>query len=148
MLLFSSLWVTPMMGMELDCIRIVPLLPSHCCCFFVFGHGVPFFGRFQHPPVDGCSTASCDFGALTGRDEQMRKRILLHHLELDVHDLSFLMLSLKPAFSLSSFTLIKRLFSSSSFSAITMVLSFCLMLLIFSQQSWLYFVIHLARHFT
>ena len=23
-----------------------------------------FFCRFQHPPVDGCSTASCDFGAL------------------------------------------------------------------------------------
>ena len=30
------------------------------------------------------------------------------------HDLSFWMLSFKPAFSLSSFTLIKRLFSSSS----------------------------------
>ena len=32
-----------MMGMELDCIRIVPLLPSHCCFFFVFGRGVSFF---------------------------------------------------------------------------------------------------------
>ena len=34
------------------------------------------------------------------------------------HDLSFLILSFKPAFSPSSFTLIKRLFSSSSLSAI------------------------------
>ena len=33
------------------------------------------------------------------------------------HNLSFWMLSFKPAFSLSSFTLIKRLFSSSSLSA-------------------------------
>ena len=33
---------------------------------FAFGHGVSFFGGFQCPPVDGWSTASCDFGALTG----------------------------------------------------------------------------------
>ena len=47
------------------------------------------------------------------------------------HDLSFLMFSLKPALSLSSFTLIKRLFSSSSFSAIRVVSSAYLRLLIF-----------------
>ena len=46
------------------------------------------------------------------------------------HDLIFLMLSFKPAFSLS-FTLIKRLFSSSSLSAIRVVSSTCLRLLIF-----------------
>ena len=39
------------------------------------------------------------------------------------HDLSFWMLSFKPAFSLSSFTLINRLFSSSSLSAIRVVIS-------------------------
>ena len=39
------------------------------------------------------------------------------------HDLSFFMLSFKPAFSLSSFTLIKRHFSSSSTSAIRVVSS-------------------------
>ena len=43
----------------------------------------------------------------------------------------FWMLNLKPAFSLSSFTFIKRLFSSSSLSAITMVSSTYLKLLIF-----------------
>ena len=39
------------------------------------------------------------------------------------HDLCFLMLSFKPAFPLSSFTLIKRLFSSSSLSPIRVVSS-------------------------
>ena len=42
----------------------------------------------------------------------------------------FSMLSLKPAFSLSSFIFIKRLFSSSSLSAIRVVSSACLRLLI------------------
>ena len=47
------------------------------------------------------------------------------------HDLIFWMLSFKPAFSLSSFTFIKRLFSSSSLSAIRVVSSTYLRLLIF-----------------
>ena len=49
----------------------------------------------------------------------------------DAMTLVFCMLSFKPAFSLSSFTLIKRLFSSSSLSAIRVVSSACLRLLIF-----------------
>ena len=47
------------------------------------------------------------------------------------HDLSFLRLSFKPTFSLSSFTFIKRLFSSSSLSAVRVVSSDYLRLLIF-----------------
>ena len=47
------------------------------------------------------------------------------------HDISFLMLSFKPNFSLSSFTFIKRLFSSSSFSVIRVMSSTYLRLLIF-----------------
>ena len=47
------------------------------------------------------------------------------------HDLSFWMLSFKPAFSLSSFIFIKRLFSSPSLSAIRVVSSAYLKLLIF-----------------
>ena len=39
------------------------------------------------------------------------------------HDLHFLMLNFKPTFSLSSFTFIKRIFSSSSLSAIRVVSS-------------------------
>ena len=55
-------------------------------------------------------------------------------------------LSSKSAFSLSSFTLIKRLFSSSSFSAIRVVSSSCLRLLIF--LSWFQLVSHLQSRCT
>ena len=47
------------------------------------------------------------------------------------HDLSFLNVEFKPTFSLSSFTFIKRLFSSSSLSAIRVMSSAYLRLLIF-----------------
>ena len=47
------------------------------------------------------------------------------------HDLRFLNVELKPTFSLSTFTFIKRLFSSSSLSAIRVVSSAYLWLLIF-----------------
>ena len=47
------------------------------------------------------------------------------------HDFSFLNVELKPSFSLSSFTFIKRLFSSSLLSAISVVSSAYLRLLIF-----------------
>ena len=50
---------------------------------------------------------------------------------LDAMGFDFWMLSFKPAFSLSSFTFIKRLFSSSSLSAIKVVSSAYLRLLIF-----------------
>ena len=49
------------------------------------------------------------------------------------NNLIFVMLSFKSAFSFSSFTLIKRLFSSSSLSAIRAILSAYLRLLIFLQ---------------
>ena len=54
--------------------------------------------------------------------------------------LVFWMLSFKLAFSLSSFTFIKRLFSS-SLSAIRVVSSACLRLLIFLWQSWFQLVL-------
>ena len=52
----------------------------------------------------------------------------------DAMILVFWMLSVKPAFSLSSFTFIKRFFSSSSLSAIKVVSSAYLRLLIFIFQ--------------
>ena len=70
-LLFSSLWVTYPAGMGFDFIVIVLLLPSCCGFFFVFGHGVSFFGMFQHPSMDGCSIGSGDFGNLKGGDEHL-----------------------------------------------------------------------------
>ena len=60
----------------------------------------------------------------------------------------FWMLSFKPVFSLSPFTFIKRLYSSSSFSAKRVVLSVYLRLLKFSQQSWFQLVLHPVWHFT
>ena len=50
------------------------------------------------------------------------------------HDLHFWMLNFKPAFSLSSFTFIKRLFISSSLSAIRVVSYAYLRLLIFLPE--------------
>ena len=70
-LVFSSLWVTHSAGMKFGFIMIVTLLPSCCSFFFVFGHRVSLLGGFQCLPVDGCSTASCNFGALRGGDEHM-----------------------------------------------------------------------------
>ena len=57
--------------------------------------------------------------------------------ELDVMILVFWILSFKPAFSLSSFTFIKRLFSSSLLPAIRVVSSVYLRLLIFLLTIWI-----------
>ena len=43
MLLFSSLWVTYLAGVEFDFMVTGPLLLPHCGFFFVFGCGVSFF---------------------------------------------------------------------------------------------------------
>ena len=53
--------------MGFDLIVTVFLLLSQCS-FFVFGGGVSFF--FDGPLADGCSTASCNFGALAGDVEK------------------------------------------------------------------------------
>ena len=60
--------------------------------------------------------------------------------------LFFWMLSFKPAFSLPSFTFINRLFSSSLLSAVSVVSSTYLRLLIFLPV--IQFVLHPAWHFT
>ena len=64
----------------------------------------------------------------------------------DVIILVFWMLSFKPDFSLSFFTLIRRFFCSSLLSAIRMVSSACLKLLILLWQSWFQLVTRPARH--
>ena len=60
--------------------------------------------------------------------------------------LVFWMLSFKPAFSLSSFTFIKRLFSPSSLSALCHLHVWGYWY--FSQQSWFQLVLYPAWHFT
>ena len=57
--------------MGFDFIVIVPFLPSCCNFSFVPEPEVSFFGGFQCPPVDGHSTASCDFGGFAGEDGHM-----------------------------------------------------------------------------
>ena len=64
------------------------------------------------------------------------------------HNLSFLNVEFEPTFSLSSFTFKKRLFNSSSLSAIRVVSSAYLRLLVFSWQSWFQLLLHSAQHFS
>ena len=66
----------------------------------------------------------------------------------DAMILVFWMLSFKPTFSLSSFIFIKRLFSSSLLSAIRVVSSAYLRLLIFLLAILIPLVLHPAQHFS
>ena len=66
----------------------------------------------------------------------------------DAKIIVFRMLSFKPAFSLSSFTFIKTLFSSSFLSAISMGSSAHLRLLIFLSAILIPAVIYPVGHFT
>ena len=67
---------------------------------------------------------------------------------LDAMILVFWMLSFKPIFSVFSFILLKRLFSSSSLSAIRVVSSAYLRLSIFLPEILIPAVLHSAWHFT
>ena len=68
-------------GLILD--MIFPLLPSCWGFSFALGHGVSFFGGIQHSPVNGCSSARCNFEVLTGEDEHTSfySTILLHRFD-------------------------------------------------------------------
>ena len=66
----------------------------------------------------------------------------------DAMILVFWMLSYKPEFSLSSFTFVKRLFSSPSLSTIEWCHLHIWGYWYFSRQSWFQLVLHPAWHFT
>ena len=73
----------------------------------------------------------------------------IYHDVMGCHNLSFLNVEFKPAFyPPPSFTLIKRLFSSSWFSAIGWYHMHIWSCWYFSWQSWFQLVIHPAWHFT
>ena len=79
-------------------------------------------------------TICSDFGALENKVSHCFHCFLIYFHEVmgpDAMIFPFWKLSFKPAFLLSSFTFIKRLFSSSSLSAIRVVSSACQRLLIF-----------------
>ena len=85
---------------------------------------------------------------ITGGNINNLRTKLVEVMELDAIILVFWMLSFKQAFSLFSFTFIKRLFSSSSLSAIRVVSSAYMRLLIFLLAILFQLVIHPAQHFT
>ena len=77
-------------------------------------------------------TICSDFGAQKNKVSHCFHIYLPWSDRTGCHDLRFLNVELKPTFSLSSFTFIKRLFSSSSLSAIRVLSSAYLRLLICS----------------
>ena len=83
---------------------------SYCCCCCLVAQSC----------LTLCDTVDCSTPGFP----------VLHHLP-GAMVFVFCMLSFKPAFSLSSFTFVKRFFSSSSLSAIRVVSSAYLRLLIF-----------------
>ena len=69
-IIFSSLWVTHLAGMGFDCIMVLPFQPSPYGSSFSLNMQYLFLaGRFQRPPIDSSSTASCIFGTLAGGDK-------------------------------------------------------------------------------
>ena len=91
-------------------------------------------------------TICSDFGAQKIKSDTVSTistSICYEVMRPDAMFLVFWKLSFKPTFSLSSFTFIKKLFSS-SLSAIRVVLSSYLRLLIFFQQPWFQLVLHPA----
>ena len=96
-------------------------------------------------------TICSDFGAQENKVCHCFHYFLIYltwSLGTDTMIFVFLMLSFKPVFSLSPFTFIKRLFSSSLLCVIKVVSSAYLRLLIFSWQSWFQLVLHPAWLFT
>ena len=66
LLLFSSFWVAHLAGMDLILSWLYPSYHLTAAAFLWTWIYIYFFNGFQCPPVDGCSTASWNFGALTG----------------------------------------------------------------------------------
>ena len=81
------------------------------------------------------ATICSDFGAQENKSVTVSHLFAMKRLGPDAMILVFLMLNFKPVFPLCSFTFIKRLFHSSSLSAIRVVSSAYLRLLIFLPAS-------------
>ena len=89
---------------------------------------IAFLPKGKHPLISWLQSPS----AVILEPQNIKSVIYLHEvMGLDAMILVFWMLSFKPAFSLSSFTFIKRLFRSSLLSVIRVLSSSYLRLLIF-----------------
>ena len=118
-----------------------PLLAKWCLCFFnmLSRFVIAFLPRGKCILISQMQSPSSDFGA---QEDKICHCFHFLHIYLQwtvglrCHDLHFffLMLTFKPAISLSSFTLLKRLLSSSSLSAITVISSVYLSLLVFLPE--------------
>ena len=82
------------MGFDSKCDFVPPTIFLVLLLFFGLGRGVPVFSGIQHSPVNGCSAVSCNFGVLTGEDENMSFYSAIFcqiHFEYRCWDLCFLM---------------------------------------------------------
>ena len=113
---------------------------------------IAFLPRSKHLLITWLqSTIHSDFGAQENKICHCFHFFSIYLSWIDgtvCHDFCFWMLSFKPAFSLSSFTFIKRLFSYSSLSAIRGYHLHIWGYWYFSQQSWFQLVLHPTQHFT
>ena len=107
---------------------------------------IAFLPRSKHLLISWLRSLSSDFGAQENKISHWFHFPPIYSPWSDrtgCH--AFWILSFKPAFSLSSFSFINRLFSSSSLSAIRMVHIWGCWY--FSRQSWFQLGLHPARHF-
>ena len=129
---------------ESDDIKVKSLLFNRLCRFVI-----AFLPRSKHLLISWLFTVHSDFGA-----QKTKVWHCFHCFPIYLpwndgtrcHDLSFWMLSFKPTFSLSSFSL-KRLFSSFSLSAVRVVSSAYLRRLIVLPASWCQLVLRPSWHF-
>ena len=124
--------------------QLFNMLSRFVITFFVFPHKEQVSFNFM-AAVAICS----DFGAQENKVCHCFHCFSIYFSWSDgtkCHDLNFLMLSFKPAFSLFSFTFIKSLFSSSLLSATIVVSSTYLRLLIFSEWQLKFFSVYFWKY--
>ena len=110
---------------------------------------IPFLPRSKCLLILWLQSPSCsDFGAQNNKVSHCFPIYLPWSDGTRCHDLSFLNVELKPTFSLSSFTFIKRLFSSSSLSVIRWCHLHIWGYWYFSWQSWFQSVLPPAQYFS
>ena len=126
---------------------------KECLCFLICGLGlsIALYSRSTCLNFMAAVTVCSDFGAPQNKVYYCFHCFPIYFYEVmgpDAMIVVFWMLSFKPTFSLSSFTYIKRLFSSSSLSAIRVVSSAYLRLLKFLLAILIPLVLHPAQHFS